>query len=242
MDFKEFLATLTDESAITFANALNAKATNSEELVKQIGVLENKNTEILASRTTKDKKYSEMLAILGVDELTEETMKKFNSSKGDDKSLAEIANLKGLLEKATTDNATQAKEFGVKLSDMAMTNSLRDLGIGLVAANAMTENHLLGHLKEGATFENDSIVYKKDDGTTIYGTDNKPLTPASKFEQMKSDENYAPFFKNDFKSGVNTNPNQNKNSNAKTISRSQLEGMSPAQQNKHFADGGSLTD
>ena len=224
---------------------INTLEGNSKSSVETINSLEKK---IQGQTETLDKFKSGnslVKSVLGLDTVNEETIneaiKALKGGKGDEASKAELDNLKKLLEKATNDNSNITSSYEGKLQSMALKNSLRDLGIGSLASSPQTEGDLLRHLESGAVFENNSIIYKNQDGTTVYGSNGKPLSPAERLETMKSDTTYAPYFKADIKGGTGTPPKSNTQSKA-VINRSQFEGLSPGDKSKFFADGGSLTD
>ena len=179
---------------------------NSKSSVETINNLERKVSEITETRDKYKSGNSLVKSVLGLDTVNEETITEainaLKKSKGDEQSIAEINNLKTLLEKATHDNSNLTSDYESKLQSMALKNSLRDLGLGSLASSPQTEGDLLRHLQNGAVHENDSIVYKNADGTTIYGANGKPLTPAEKLESMKTDTAYAPYFKADARSGT----------------------------------------
>jgi len=144
-------------------------------------------------------------SLLGVEAVNEETIKEalkaLKGGKGDEQSLAEIENLKGLLEKATNDNTDLKTGYEGKLQSMALDNALANAGLGANVANEAMYGIVSALVREGATFENDAIVYKNIDGTTAYGKNNTPLGITDKIDQLKTDPNYAGLFKVDVNPG-----------------------------------------
>ena len=174
---------------------------------------------------------------LGIEQLNEDTIKealsKMKGGKGDEASLAEIGNLKKLLEESGVRESTLTTGYEEQLQEMALTNSLRDIGIDSVASSTRASKLLLDDLKSGAVFENNLIVYKGADGTTLYGKDNKPLTPTQRFAEMQSSEDYSGFFKADVKRGGGAQHNAGSSSNG--LSRSK---MSHSEKSKYITDNG----
>lgn len=204
--FEQLKASVGDNAeALGFIKTLED---NSKSSVETINNLERKVTEVTQTRDKYKAGNSLVKSVLGLDTVNEETIgeaiKALKGGKDDDKSKAEIDNLKTLLEKATNDNSNLTSDYEGRIQSMALKNSLRDLGLGSLASSPQTEGDLLRHLESGAVFENDSIVYKNQDGTTVYGTNGKPLTPAEKLNSIKSDSAYAPYFKADVKRGTDT--------------------------------------
>jgi hypothetical protein len=173
--------------------------------VKKINELESKFNEAKQGR---DNLKSLIRSGTGLEEVNEESLSEFvaklKGAKGDEKLSNEIENLKGLLEKANGERASIVTDYESKLQNMALTNNLRDLGIGSLAINPMAEKMILEHLKSGATLDGENIVYKKEDGTTLYDGTNV-ITPQSRLEQLKSDDNWKPFLKPDIHSGGGAN-------------------------------------
>lgn len=149
-------------------------------------------------------------SVLGVDAVNEDTIKEaikaLKGGRSDEKSLAEIDNLKKLLKDATNENVAIAQSYQDRLQSMALDNALANAGLGANVANEAMYGIVSGLVREGATFENDVIVYKNQDGSTIYGNDKVPLTLESRISQLKSDDNYKGLFKVDVASGTGTPP------------------------------------
>jgi len=179
--------------------------------VQTINDHERTISEVKETRDRYKQSSTDIKSLLGLEVVNEEAIKEaikaLKSGKGDDKSLAEIENLKGLLEKATHDNKSLTSGYEGKLQSMALDNALANAGLGANVANKAMYGIVSDLVREGATFEDDKIVYKKPDGTTIYGKDNTPLTMPNKIDQLKADPNYAGLFKVDVKSGSGGNPN-----------------------------------
>jgi len=212
MTLEQLLALLSDNSeAKTFVTSLNEKATNADTLITKVNGLESKNAEIIASRKNQDGKYKEMLKLLGVEELTPEAVESFKKTgKGGDAALvAELENVKGLLEKATNESQTITSDYEGKLQSMALRQALANAGLGANVANEAMYKIVADLVSDGAVFENDTVVYKKGDVTT-YGADGKPLTLEGKISELKANENYTGLFKTDIKPGGGTSPNQNR--------------------------------
>jgi hypothetical protein len=209
MDLEKLLALLDgSEDGKAFAKTLGEKANNADELIKKINTLEGKNSDILGSRKTQDEKYSEMLRLLGVEELTSEAIQEFKKSgKGDEKSIAEINNLKGLLEAADLNTSNVTKDYETKLSTMALDNEIANSGIGANVANKEMFSIVTSLVKQGAVFKDGGIVYQNSDGSTAYGANNQPMTLSDKINSLKSDANYSGLFKPDGAGGSGTPPN-----------------------------------
>ena len=193
-----------NQEALEVIKSLESASTAN---VERINSLESQVNDIKSTRDKYKQGNSLVKDLLGLENINEESLSEFLSNnkagKGDEKLTAELDNLKQLLEKANNEKESIATEYEGKLSNMALTNAIRDLGIGSLASSPIAEQTILNYLKEGATLEDGKIVYKKEDGSTVYnGT--SIMTPAEKLESLKSDENWKPFIKADINSGSGT--------------------------------------
>lgn len=208
MTIKDILEKLSDDSEmVQFVNSLNDKAQNVDTLTAKVNSLENKATEAINSRQSiKDL----VRGTLGVEEISEDNLKALldNKSKPDEKALAEITNLKGLLEKANSEKTELSSSYESQMNDLVLTNNLRDLGIGALASTPAMEATILQMMKDGATREGDKVLYKNQDGTTIYSESGKEMTPNDKLNQLRANSDYAPLFKPTTNSGTGTSGNK----------------------------------
>ena len=179
--------------------------------VQKINELE---TTVEAVKQTRDQYKSGnalVKSVLGVDavnqETIEEAIKKLKGSgKGDDASKAEIDNLKQLLKEATDERENLEKDYQGKLQSMALEQEIAGSGIAGSAANEEMFKILTNLVKAGASIEGDKVVYKNEDGSTVYGENSQPLDIAGKVEQLKTNPAYAGMFKSDVKPGGGTPP------------------------------------
>lgn len=215
MSFEQLKAIIGDNAeAKTIIDSLESASTNN---VAKINDLETKFNE---AKNGRDSLKNLIRETTGLDEVNADSINDFvtklKSTKGDEKLTAEIDNLKGLIEKANGEKESIVSEYESKLQNMALTNSLRDLGIGSLAVNPLAEKMMLEHLKEGASLDGDKIVYRNADGSTMYNGTNV-LTPADKLEQMKTSDDWKAFIKGDVNSGSGAREsNGNANNNIKT--------------------------
>ena len=204
MDLEKVKALLSDNSeAQQFVSSLAEKAENSTQLTEKVNSLELKANEAITSR----QQLKELIKnTTGLSEVSEDALKGLfnNKSKGDDKSIAEINNLKKLLEEASNESKNTVQTYEQKLQKLALDNALANAGLGANVANEAMYGIVAQLVKDGATYENDSIVYKNADGTTKYGNNGKPMTINDRVAELKSDTNYAGLFKLDVKSGSGT--------------------------------------
>ena len=212
MSFEKLMALISDNAEmVSFTKSLQESTTSN---IERINTLEKTNGDLLGE--IKNFKLGNNLVkdSLGLENLNQETLmealNKLKSTKGNDKSLAEIESLKKLIEKTALDKDYVVNDYETKLSDMALTNSLRDLGIGGLVTSPIAEKLILEQLKAGATRDGDKVVYKNADGSTIYDGTNV-MTPQARLKAMQEDTNFKPFFKGDVKSGSSARDGNNNN-------------------------------
>ena len=183
---------------------LKAEQTNSNSNVTKIQSLEKTNGDLLVEIKNFKQGNTLIKDSLGLEKVNEDSIKEalgiLKNTKGDESLTNEINNLKGLLEAANTDKTTLISDYESKISDNALSNALRDLGIDALGINPMASKMMLNFLKEDATFDGENIVYKKD-GVTDY-LNGSVLTPKNKLEAMKTDDNWKAFIKGDVSSGT----------------------------------------
>ena len=211
MSWDKILEKISDDSNLV--QFVESQKTNSTENVNKINALEKTKSDLLTEVKSFKEGNSLVKSVLGIDQLNEDTLKEAlgNKKPVDDKLKAELDNLKGLLDKVNSEKDSLVSEYEGKIQNMALTNNLRDLGIGQLASSPLTEKMLIDSLKNGASLDGDNIVYKKEDGTTAYSSNNTPLTPQQKLEEMKSNPDYAPLFKADVISGGGKSPQGGEN-------------------------------
>jgi len=202
MDFEKLRSFVGDnEDGINYVDKIEKEA---NELVEKVNSLETAKNGTLEDLKKFKQGNSLVKEKLGLEQLNEEALdealKGLGNSKADEKTKAEIEQLKSKLDEANKQKDETVQQYENRLSDMALTNNIRDLGVGQLASTKIAEQTILSELKKGAVLDGDKIVYKNEDGSTVYnGT--SIMTPDKKLEQMRSDENWKPFFRADVKSG-----------------------------------------
>lgn len=203
MSWEEIKKDLSDDNKAFIDSEIKKLTDNVQKLEQSNRIATEKADEAISGR----QKLKDMLKnITGESEVTEDSITKAFNKKGGDEALKnEIENWKQKHESLVTENSTKVSEYESKLKDMALTNTLRDLGIDGISSSSKSASLLLEELKQGATLDGDKIVYKNEDGTTQFaGSD--IMTPDVKLESLKANKDYAPFFKPDVLSGGSANP------------------------------------
>lgn len=199
-----------DSETVAF---IKAEQTNSKTNVDTIQKLEKTKIDLLDEVKNFKQGNTLIKDALGLEQVNgdsiTEALSKLKNTKGDDKLVNEINNLKSLLESANSEKESIVSEYESKIANNALTNNLRDLGVDALGINPMASKMMLDYLKEGATLDGDNIVYKKDGVTEYNGTN--VLTPKDKLEAMKTDDNWKAFIKGDVNSGTGGRESNNNN-------------------------------
>ena len=200
MDLNDVAASLqsTNPEMATIVNTFN---TNFQTNMAQIQELQK---DVKTSAEKRDALKTIVKNATGLDDITQESLVGFLNAKGDGQSdilRTEITELQSKLAGAAgaVDEVSGVYEkqiFGLKL-DRAVSM----LGVQDEVHSPHAYDVIVGELSGGAGFENDEIVYKNADGSSIFTNDGQPAGIKSRYEDMKSDERFSYLFKDQFKSG-----------------------------------------
>ena len=209
----EKLKTLVGDSAESLGIIKTLEETASNN-VKTINDLERRVTEVSDTRDKYKMGNSTVKSLLGLEAINEDTLKEFlenNKGKGgDEKLVAEITNLKDLLQTSNTANDTLTNDFNGQIQAMGLDNAFTNAKVSTIFANDDMLQMGMGLFKKGAAFKDNNVTYMNDDGSTAYGKDGKPLTIQGRVDEVRANPNYAGLFKPDVNSdGTNMNPSNN---------------------------------
>ena len=213
--------------------------TSSTDNVVKINTLERQVTDITTTRDKFKTGNTLVKSVLGLDSLNEETLtdaiKALKGSKGgDNASLAEIENLKNLLAAAGTETNTLKSGYESQISTMGLDNAIANSGVGIDIANAEMFGIVKDLVKQGASFEDGKVVYKNQDGTTLYHNGTTPLTISDRVNTLKNNPSYSGLFK-PVGSGGSGAPAGNPAGGDGTLSRG---GMSHSDKSKYITEHG----
>ena len=142
---------------------------NNADLVTSIGKLELANKDLVADRTAlKDK---------------------LKDGSGDEALVAENNNLLDQLAQTQADKEELTSGFKVQLSQRDMLTQLNELGVK--AHNRDALNAITDLVLGDADYEDGSFKFLKEDGTTRFGTADRPYSIQDKLNELKeSDKGY----------------------------------------------------
>lgn len=195
MSFAKLLEIVKDnEEAVALVKGLQ---TSSESLTKEVNRLELVANEAIDKR---NKIKSVVKGTLGVDEITEEALKSLiSSSKGDDKSKAEIENLQKQLAELANSKVTIEQSYKQKIQTMNLEREIASLGISDEVIPTKLD-YLNFRVRQGLSFNDDGMpMFLNDDGSTKY-VNGKPMTLQDRYSEILEKE--PDLFKPNTKSGT----------------------------------------
>jgi len=107
---------------------------------------------------------------------------KLEDGLSDDEAKAEIANLKALLDNANGEQDSLRSEHDNQINSMRMRDVLRDAGVNAQNSDAMEA--LSSLVLDGASYE-DGFLWKNEDGSTVYNSDNKPYGVIDRVNELR---------------------------------------------------------
>jgi len=145
----------------------------------------------------------------GLENITEEALTEYLSGKGGEQAeilRKEVQELQGKLAGSANAVDEVASEYEKQIFGLKLDRAVNMLGAQDEVHSPHAYNVILGELSRGATFDGDEIVYKNDDGSSVFTTDGQPMGIKGKYEEMKADEAFSYLFKDQFKSGGGKSP------------------------------------
>jgi len=218
------------------AQALTDYQTNFNNTLGRVATLEK---DIKGAAEKRDSLKTIIRNATGLEDVNENALTEFLTSKGDGQAdifKKEITELQTRLSEGANavdevSNKYEGQIFGLKLD-----RAVNMLG----ASNEVHSPHAYGvileELARGANFDGDEIVYKNQDGTSVFTQDGQPAGIKSRYEEMKADEKFSYLFKEQFKSGGGKAPSgPTTNDQGATLKRSTMTDVDKA---KYIAKNG----
>lgn len=194
-----------DPKAGSAAQFLNDFATSANNNVSRIGDLE-KDLRIAAEK--RDKLKLTIRNATGLEEITEDALKEV-LSQGDGQAEVyqkEISQLQQkLLDSATAvDDVT--KNYEKQIFDLQLDRVINQIGANTEVHNSHAYKVVMEELAKNAIFDGKDIVYKNEDGTTIYADGGNPATVKSRYEELRANDDFAYLFKEQYVKGGGKKP------------------------------------
>ncbi len=133
----------------------------------------------------------------GIDEVSEESLnsiaERLNSNGKDN---GEVDKLTSMLESLKSEKETIASKYNDTVNSYKLEKTLAKLGAMEETESSKAYDIVLNEIKVGAEFgENDEVVFKSQDGTTMRNPDGSPVTLADRYNQLKQDDSLSFLFK-----------------------------------------------
>jgi len=160
-------------------------------LTDRVSFLEKDSKSAFDKRDKAIGELKEAKELLGLDDLTEETLKALKKPKDDS---AELLNLQSLLEQANTAKVGIEDSFNSFKQGVVLDKAITEAGVSSNVANPEMFKIVKNLLQDGAKVIDNQVIYLNQDGTTMYN-EGKPVTIADRVNSIASDEAYAGLFK-----------------------------------------------
>lgn len=166
--------------------------------------------ELQSSIAKRDTQASLVKTKLGLEEISESALEAKIASLnnvGDEAFLAEKKNLEDLVATIKSEKDSLLSKYNDTVQSYRIDKQMNELGAAKEANGAKAYDLILNEVRKGATFENDGIIFKANDGTTIRNADGTPMSLADRYNQIKDSEEFNfLFLENKGKSGSGFNP------------------------------------
>lgn len=202
------------------AKTLTDFQTANNQALERVSTLEK---DLKTSAEKRDQLKTIIRQATGLEEINTETLGEV--LKGGDVEVykSEISQLQEKLAEGATAVDEVSKTYEDKIFKLQLDRVVNTLGAQNEVHNPHAYNVVFNELLKNAAIDGDDIVYKNEDGTTIYAEGGTPATVMSQYEAIKADDNFAYLFKEQFKSGGGKAPAGPKTTNGgETIRRSTL--------------------
>ena len=163
----------------------------------------------------------------GLEEITEEGLSDF-LTKGDGQAETykkEISGLQGkLLESANAVDDVSAG-YEKRIFDLNLDRVVTMMGAADEVHNQHAYGVIFDTLKQNASMDENGkdIIYKNEDGTTIYADGGVPATVKTMYEALRGDDNYSYLFKEQYLAGGGKGPSGPKTTNGgESLRRGQM--------------------
>jgi len=202
------------------AATLTAFQTANTQVLDRVSTLEK---DLKVSAEKRDQLKTIIRQATGLEEINTETLGEV--LKGGDVEVYknEITQLQSKLAESATAVDDVSKTYEGKIFNLQLDRVVNTLGAQNEVHNPHAYNVVFNELTKNATKEGDDIVYKNEDGTTIYAEGGTPATVMSQYEAIKANDNFSYLFKEQFKSGGGKAPTGPTTTNGgETIRRSKI--------------------
>ncbi len=244
MDLQRIKMTLPDiaqELEKTNPDAAKFLTEVNENFQSTLGRVQTLEKDIKSAAEKRDSLKTIIRNATGLEEINEEALSEYLTSKGDGQAeilKKELQELQGRLSESANAVDEVSSQYEKQIFDLKLDRAVNMLGVQDEVHSPHAYHVILEELSQGAQFDGDEIVYKNPDGTTIFTADGKPAGLKARYEEMKADEKFSYLFKDQFKSGGGKSPapkGPTVGENGVTLKRSQ---MSDTEKVKYISKNG----
>jgi len=206
MDLEEFKGLVKDNpEAVAFLDTLN---TTNQTNVERIGTLEKMNSDNIKRINNFQQGNDLVKSLFGIDQVNEETLmavkESLGKSGGDEKLKNELNDIKNRYTEAQGNIEKLKSEHSQALIEKDKENIYLNSGVTSKLAEHLDDNgkkHARELILGGATIENGKLVYKNEDGTSIYNENNQPLSIDDRVNSFIKNPAYSGYIKADVLAG-----------------------------------------
>ena len=221
MDITPIIASLekTDPAAAQTLTEYQTTTTNN------LGRISELERDLRTAAEKRDALKTTIRNATGLDEITEEALSEALKS-GDGQAEVYKGEIKQLQDKLL-ESASAVDKVSAQYEEQIFGLQL-DRVVNMIGANTEVHNShaykvVMDELSKNAVFDGKDIVYKNEDGTTIYADGGNPATVKSQYEALRSNDDFAYLFKEQFVKGGGKAPTgPTTTSGGETIRRSKL--------------------
>jgi len=221
MDITEIVSILEKDNP-TAAQTLTDYQTTSNNNLVRIGDLEK---DLRTSAEKRDRLKHTIRTATGLTEITEESLTDVLTA-GEGQTEVYKKEIEGLQSKLL-ESASDVDDVSAGYEKTIFGLNLDRVVTMLGAANEVQNSHaygvVLAELGRGAQLEGSDIVYKNDDGTTIYADGGAPASVKSRYEELRANDDFTYLFKEQYiKGGGRVVSGPTTSSGGETIRRSKI--------------------
>lgn len=138
----------------------------------------------------------------GLEEITEEALTEALNKDGQvDVYKKEIKTLQEKLLDSASVVDKVSSQYERQIFDLQLDRVINMMGVHADVHNQHAYKVIMQELAKNAVFDGKDIVYKNEDGTTIYASGGNPATARSQYEALRSNEDFGYLFKEQFVTG-----------------------------------------
>lgn len=184
------------DSVLSEVTSLEEKTTR---LTQEIQTLDSTKKELIESRDKYKSKYQLSKQKLGFqenEEFNEENLDKKLSGltkKTDETLKNELKSMEDILKAKDSEYKELLSKKDSELHNYKLDTELSKYTSKLRGVNSRADELLMSEFKKGATFEDNKIVFKGEDGQIVRDSDGLPLSVEKRISTIRESEDFKPF-------------------------------------------------